>query len=244
MSRRVVLRNRNTCHRITTDLVRKYGAIAVEKLRIADMTRSNKGPVGEPRKDVAAASGLNRSIQEQTWGLLRQQLAYKAEWAGRQFVEVDPKNTSRDCSRCGGRNDPGKSKRYRCSRCGARMDRDFNAAVNILRPGTAPSPKGRMACKVSNRRACRSQENLRRTSVLSLQYAPDAAPLIDAVDLDLALREVNVINHFAADRQLAARARHHHGQLRLRIGGVDLARIHVVELAADFPLDRLARPSG
>ena len=135
LRRHGVVRNRNACHRITTDLVRRNGMIAVEKLRIQNMTRSAAGTVEEPGKNVAAKSGLNRNISEQTWGLLRSQLAYKAAWAGRRFVEVDPHYTSRDCSRCGARHNPGKSERYDCPVCGVSIDRDFNAAVNILRAG-------------------------------------------------------------------------------------------------------------
>ena len=89
MRRRAAVSNRNACHRITTNLIKRYGTIAVEKLRITNMTASASGTVEEPGTNVAAKSGLNRAITEQTWGLLRQQLAYKAEWAGRQFVEVD-----------------------------------------------------------------------------------------------------------------------------------------------------------
>ena len=134
--RRQSVSNRNACHRVTANLVQRYGMIAVEKLRIGDMTRSAAGTLEEPGKNVTQKSGLNRSIQEQTWGLLRAQLAYKAEWAGRQFIEVDPRNTSRDCSRCGARHNPGTSERYDCPACGVSMDRDVNAAVNILRAGT------------------------------------------------------------------------------------------------------------
>ena len=70
---------------LTTDLVRRSGVVAVEKLRIANMTRSAAGTVEAPGKHVAAKSGLHRSISEQTWGLVRSQLAYKAAWAGRQL---------------------------------------------------------------------------------------------------------------------------------------------------------------
>ncbi len=135
MRRRQAVRNRNACHRITTDLVRRFGVIAVEKLNIDAMTRSASGTLEEPGTQVAAKSGLNRSIMEQTWGLLLSQLRYKAEWAGREVVEVPARNTSRDCSRCGARNDPGTSERYRCTACGASVDRDLNAAPNILRAG-------------------------------------------------------------------------------------------------------------
>ena len=135
MRRREAVRNRNACHRITTDIIKRFGIIAVEKLRITNMTRSAAGTAKEPGTKVAAKSGLNRSILEQTWGLLFNQLACKAEWAGRQYIEANPAFSSQDCSRCGARHNPGKSERFNCPTCGASIDRDDNAAVNILRAG-------------------------------------------------------------------------------------------------------------
>ena len=88
------VRNRNECHRITTDLVRRFGLIAVEDLAIRNMTRSAKGTIDNPGINVRQKSGLNRSITEQTWGMIRNQIAYKAEWAGREMVAVDPRFTS------------------------------------------------------------------------------------------------------------------------------------------------------
>jgi putative transposase len=114
--RRNAIRNRNACHRITTDLVRQYGLIAIENLQIGNMTAAG----GSYKK------GLNREVLGQTWGVLRQQLAYKAEWAGRQLVEVNPAYTSRTCSACGFVVD--KAKEYRlfvCSGCGHIQDRDL-----------------------------------------------------------------------------------------------------------------------
>lgn len=70
--------NRNECHRETTALVRKYGLIAVENFRILNMTRSARGTTGDPGVNVRAKSGLNRSILEQTWGIILSQLEYKA----------------------------------------------------------------------------------------------------------------------------------------------------------------------
>ncbi len=145
------VRNRNECHRITTDLVRRFGLIAVERLNIGNMTHSAAGTVDQPGVNVAAKSGLNRSILEQTWGLLREQLRCKAEWAGRQYVAVEPSFTSQECSRCG-RRDGGarRGKEYHCGGCGFAGDADVNAAVNILRRGmkqggnTPAAPAGAM----------------------------------------------------------------------------------------------------
>lgn len=47
------------------------------------VARSAAGTVDEPGRGVSAKRGLNRSILEQTWGLIRSQLIYKAEWTGR-----------------------------------------------------------------------------------------------------------------------------------------------------------------
>ena len=67
------VRNRNACHRLSTRIIREHGLIAVEKLNIQGMVTK-----GSKKK------GLNREILTQSWGLLRNQIQYKAEWAGRK----------------------------------------------------------------------------------------------------------------------------------------------------------------
>ena len=127
------VRNRNECHRITTELVRRFGLLAVEYLPIKNMTRSAAGTLENPGTGVAQKRGLNRSITEQTWGIIRAQLAYKAEWAGRELVLVDPKFTSQKCSVCGAVcAEHRRGKRYNCAECGMTEDADINAARNIL----------------------------------------------------------------------------------------------------------------
>ena len=60
-------------------------------------------------------------------------LCYKAEKAGAQYLQVDPRHTSQDCSKCGHRVKKALSERiYECSNCGIVLDRDVNAARNIL----------------------------------------------------------------------------------------------------------------
>ena len=74
-------------------------------------------------------------------------LAYKAEGAGCRVVFVNPKNTSKMCSRCGNiRNDLTLQDRtYTCHECGLSTDRDLNAAVNIL-IGATSGQGGSNAC--------------------------------------------------------------------------------------------------
>ena len=132
------IRNRNECHRITTDLVRRFGLIALEDLPIKNMTASAKGTMEQPGKQVSQKAGLNRSIAEQTWGLIKQQLICKAAWAGRELVSVDPKFTSQRCSGCGAVSAGHRQlKRYNCTECGMTEDADINAARNILHKGLA-----------------------------------------------------------------------------------------------------------
>ena len=143
---REAVSHRNECHRITTDIIRSYDLIAIEQLEIANMVRSAKGTVERPGRNVAAKSGLNRAISEQGWSILATQLAYKAQWYGRELVEVDPKHTSQTCSRCGKVDAAARQKKkYHCGRCGLRIDADINAASNILARGLtatggSPSP--------------------------------------------------------------------------------------------------------
>ena len=127
------VRVRNLTHGVTSELVRNYDVIGLEDTALRNMTRSAAGTAEEPGKNVAAKSGLNRSILEQNLGQLRAQLSYKAVWAGKKLVLVDPRNTTRTCSRCGSLNDrPGRNRIYRCEVCGLELDQDANAAVNIL----------------------------------------------------------------------------------------------------------------
>ena len=133
--RREFVRERNACHRATTEIIRDHGLVAVERLNVRNMTRSARGTEEQPGKNVAAKAGLNREILSQNWSLLRRQLEQKAEWAGREYVEVDPQYTSQDCSRCRARNNPRAAETYRCRACGLVEDRDVNAAINILAAG-------------------------------------------------------------------------------------------------------------
>ena len=127
------VRNRNECHAVTSDIVRRYGRIAVEDLRVKNMTRSARGTVECPGEGVARKRGLNKSIIEQTWGTLAGQLSYKAEYAGGEFVRVNPMHTSKTCSECGVvlTERLATYRLFVCHECGLVIDRDVNAARNI-----------------------------------------------------------------------------------------------------------------
>ncbi|WP_066724067.1 RNA-guided endonuclease InsQ/TnpB family protein [Sphingomonas pituitosa] len=129
---------RTTCmHDVANAIARSASTIFVEALNLKNMTRSASGSLAEPGVQVMQKRGLNRSLADAAPGRLIAMLRYKAERAGVEVVAIDPRNTSRTCSACGvvdaaqlGRD------RYRCG-CGLDLQRDHNAAINILQRGFA-----------------------------------------------------------------------------------------------------------
>ncbi|MFG3439733.1 RNA-guided endonuclease InsQ/TnpB family protein [Nonomuraea sp. NPDC047897] len=103
------------------------------------MTRSASGTIDAPGRNVAQKAGLNRSILDAGWGVFLTILAHKAESAGRELIAVDPRNTSRTCSRCGhvAKDNRLTQAAFACTACGHTAHADVNAAINILRAGLA-----------------------------------------------------------------------------------------------------------
>jgi len=135
------VRNQRTdhAHKVALDLVRTADVIAREDLAIGNMTRSAAGTIEKPGRNVAAKSGLNRSILDAGWGVFFEILTHKAESAGRTVIAVDPRNTSRTCSQCGHCEAGNRDKEvFRCLSCGYLAHADTNAATNIaVRAGLA-----------------------------------------------------------------------------------------------------------
>jgi putative transposase len=109
-------------NKIVYKLIQEYDFIAVEDLNIRGMVKNR---------------GLSKSIMDAGWGYFKERLFSKAAEAGRLVVAVNPANMSQTCSSCGQLfpEKIGLSVRtVRCS-CGLELDRDVNAAINILRLG-------------------------------------------------------------------------------------------------------------
>jgi len=122
----------NHLHQVSAELARRYALIGVEKLKTKNMTRSARGSADESGKNVRQKAGLNRAMLDASPARLIQLLTYKAERAGGVVVKVDPRGTSQDCSSCGTRVEKTLAERvHRCD-CGTVLDRDVNAAINIL----------------------------------------------------------------------------------------------------------------
>lgn len=113
--------------------------IAVEKLHIRNLTKSARGTVSNPGKNVAQKRGLNRRILEQGWAEVVEYIKYKARSRGVRLLQVNPLNTSQTCSQCGHRDKKARhGKQFHCTNadCGYEADADDNAAANIADRGT------------------------------------------------------------------------------------------------------------
>ena len=108
-------------HKLANQYVAKYGVICVEDLNIKGMVRNKH---------------LSKSISDSSWGKFFELLTYKAEEAGRKVIKVSPNNTSQICSECGEKVEKSLAVRtHHCPYCGLVLDRDENAARNILQAG-------------------------------------------------------------------------------------------------------------
>jgi putative transposase len=123
---RIANKRNDFAHKLSRTLVNAFQFIAFEKLDIKGMMNNHTNVFGHK---------LNRSIGDVAWNQFTQFTAYKAADAGRTVVYVNPRNTSKMCSRCGQLVEKTLADRvHRCS-CGLVLDRDENAAINILSLG-------------------------------------------------------------------------------------------------------------
>ncbi len=82
---------------------------------------------------ASAKAGLNKSISDAGWGMFTDMLQVKAACAGRVIAFVDPKYTSQVCSNCGVVRKKTLEERWHSCECGCELERDTNAAKNILK---------------------------------------------------------------------------------------------------------------
>ena len=108
-------------HKTSFTLIKQFKVISVEKLQIKNMIKNHY---------------LAKSISDASWGFFVQMLSYKVERTGGQLIKVNPRNTSKTCSRCGNIQDtPLANREFKCLKCGFVCHRDLNASLNIDRAG-------------------------------------------------------------------------------------------------------------
>jgi putative transposase len=132
---RIANQRKDFLNKLANDLVKQYDRIALEDLLLTRMVHGT----------------LAKSILDAGWGELVQRLTHKAANAGRVVVLVDPRSTSKSCSQCGHSFESLSLKdRWVTCACGLSLDRDHNAAINILKRAghvrwASSSPQGGFA---------------------------------------------------------------------------------------------------
>ena len=120
----VANQRKDMLHKLSAQLVRENDIICIEDLAPKNMVRNHK---------------LAKSIADVSWGEFRRQLTYKSEWYGKQLIVIDRfYPSSQMCSVCGEKWDGTKDlkvRKWQCPHCGTMLDRDTNAAINILNEG-------------------------------------------------------------------------------------------------------------
>lgn len=140
LTARQVDRRKDWVEKTSTDLARRFDVIRVEDLNIRGMTRSAKGTVEKPGRNVRAKARLNRGILASAWGQLVVRLEHKAD--GR-VEKINAAYTSQTCSDCGHHAPDNRESQaaFRCRACGFRCHADINAARNIA-AGRAVTARG------------------------------------------------------------------------------------------------------
>jgi len=117
-------------HKTTLNLVNQFDAICLEDLNVKGMMKNHK---------------LAKAIGDVSWSKFIETLTYKAEWNKKEIIHIDrffP--SSKTCSKCGWINNSLtlKDRTWTCTDCGEVLDRDFNAAINILNEGCRKNISG------------------------------------------------------------------------------------------------------
>ena len=149
----VARQRREHLHQASARLVRDYDVIAVEGLCVKGLARS----------------ALAKDVHDAAWAKFLSMLRYKVAWTGARLIEVDPDNTSQDCSGCGVKVPKELGDRHHdCPVCWLSLDRDLNAARNILnRAGCGPGLRNVAGCGM------RAGENLSLAPWAHYPLAPD-----------------------------------------------------------------------
>ena len=111
---------RDTLHKLTSHLAKSHSRVVIEDLCVSGMMKNRR---------------LARAIQDVGFYEFRRQLEYKCQWYGSQLVTA-PRTfpSSKLCSQCGHKkkNLSLSEREYDCEKCGLRIDRDLNAALNLV----------------------------------------------------------------------------------------------------------------
>ena len=133
LHRQITNQRRNTLHQVTTRLAKTKSVLVIEDLNVSGMLKNHH---------------LAQAIGDVGWYEFKRQLLYKASWYGSRVILADRwEPSSKRCSGCGWVDeDLTLSDRiYHCEQCGLVLDRDLNAAINLMQLAGSSSDS-RNAC--------------------------------------------------------------------------------------------------
>jgi putative transposase len=138
---RETARRRDWVEKLSTDLARRFDLICVEDLDVRALTRSARGSVDQPGRNVRRKAGLNRGILANGWRALLDRLEDKAP--GR-VEKIHPAYTSQRCSACGHLAAESRQSQtaFRCVACAWTGNADYNAARDIAAAGQVVAARG------------------------------------------------------------------------------------------------------
>ncbi|MFI5294354.1 MAG: RNA-guided endonuclease InsQ/TnpB family protein [Thermodesulfovibrionales bacterium] len=136
---RIAAARKDYLHKISTTISKNHALVAMEALKVINMSSTARGTKENPGKKVRQKSALNKAILDQGWYEFRRMLDYKQWWRGGHLVVVPPQHTSQRCPECGHIHPNNRSSQsvFRCLRCRYTANADYVAALNILAAGHA-----------------------------------------------------------------------------------------------------------
>jgi IS605 OrfB family transposase len=148
LHRTAARRRKDALHKFSTKIIDQYQRIVVGDVSSVKLVKTQ----------------MAKSVLDAGWGMLKTQLQYKGQQAGRSVRIVSERNTTRACSSCGALTGPVgldmlDVRTWKCRECGDIQDRDVNAARNIPSAGRCPpsvsgnesSPSGAPPSQASSR---------------------------------------------------------------------------------------------
>jgi len=168
-------------HYLSHKIVNTHQVIALEDLKLLNMTKAVKTGEAGVANGRKAKSGLNRAMLDVGIGQLVSMIETKAKVAGRDVVFVDPKHTSQICPECGHveKKKNRKNRNVKCSNCGAEFHRDRSAAIEI---------KKRAVTKMSIPKEVKKERKPRGVGAFAAKKkAKDSRPIFDPSLIDLPL---------------------------------------------------------
>lgn len=126
-------------HWVSSKISKSHAITVLEDLKVKSMTKTAKGTLDAPGRNVKAKSGLNRSILDKGWSSFCRMLEYKQKWKGGKVFFVPAHYTSQKCSACGNVSPLNRKAQsvFNCTNCRHNEHADINAAKNILAAGQA-----------------------------------------------------------------------------------------------------------